>query len=48
MKKAYMKPATLVIAIQQQGIICGSQDPQNIKNPDFIPDEYVDREEDVW
>ena len=48
-KKAYMKPATNVVKIQQQRVICASQYGMNTK----VQDEEVDntwsrRHKDVW
>ena len=48
-KKAYMKPATNVVKIQQQRVICASQDGMNTKVQSEEVDNAWSREhKDVW
>ena len=48
-KKAYMKPATNVVKIQQQRVICASQDGMNTKvQSEEVDNAWSRKHKDVW
>ena len=48
-KKAYMKPATNVVKIQQQRVICASQDGMNTKvQSEEVDNAWSRKHKNVW